>query len=189
MILADPRSRLYGPGQLFLSFCFPFCSSSPMCASITRDVVRGFTLCGLIPFLFFTLLTFLSFLSLSLALIHIALAVSGVGSCRGFRTGSPHDPFRSYEVTKWSRDVRLDVCSLFLSFYPFLFFHSVLHPLRTYQPHTLGQSVTISTSSLSDLVTFFNVTINLVLPSFFFTLMYTKPTEAGICYYLINTVK
>ena len=50
-------------------FCFPFCSSSPMSTSIAQDGVGGFTLCALIPFLLFTLLTSLSFFSLSLAMM------------------------------------------------------------------------------------------------------------------------
>ena len=41
-------------------FCFPFCSSSPMSASVAWEGVECSTLCDSIPFLFFALLTFLS---------------------------------------------------------------------------------------------------------------------------------
>ena len=72
-------SRVAGLGarSLFL-FCFPFCSSFPMSASIPRDVVRGFTLCASTHFFFFALLTCLPFLSLSLTLMRVNFAVVGV---------------------------------------------------------------------------------------------------------------
>ena len=45
-----------------LFFRFPFCSSSPMSASIAQDGVEGFTLCASIPFLFLVFLLLFSFL-------------------------------------------------------------------------------------------------------------------------------
>ena len=82
MIPARRRSRLSAPGQLgcgpapcfflFDQFYFPFCSSSPISTSIARDLFGCFTLCSSFPFLFFTLLTFLS-----LALMGAGLATAG----------------------------------------------------------------------------------------------------------------
>ena len=59
-------------------FCFPFCSSSPMSASVALDGIGCFTLCASTPFLSFALLIFLSFFfSLSLTLMRADLAVVG----------------------------------------------------------------------------------------------------------------
>ena len=55
-------------------FCFPFCSSYLMNA-IALDGIGGFTLCALIHFLFFALLT-----SLSLVLMSADPAVAGFRS-------------------------------------------------------------------------------------------------------------
>ena len=49
-LVGDPLSV-----SLFVLFCFPFCSSSPMSASVARDRVECFALSASIPFLFFTL--------------------------------------------------------------------------------------------------------------------------------------
>ena len=72
------KSRAAGLGHppcffLFVLFCFPFCFSSPMSASIARDGVGCFTLCTSIPFLFL-----FSFLYLYSALMRADPAVAGV---------------------------------------------------------------------------------------------------------------
>ena len=63
---------------LFSFFYFPFFSSSPMSASSSRDWDVGFSLWALIPFIFFTLLTFLSLYSLLLALMRADPALAGM---------------------------------------------------------------------------------------------------------------
>ena len=54
-------------------FCFPFCSSSPTCASLAWDGVEGFTLCASISFLLFVLFTFTFLFFLSLLFFFVVL--------------------------------------------------------------------------------------------------------------------
>ena len=63
------------PVSFFVFFCFPFCSSSPVSASVAWDGIGCFTLCASIPFLFFPLLAFLS-----LALMRADPALAGIDS-------------------------------------------------------------------------------------------------------------
>ena len=67
--VADPLSVSF----FLFFFRFPFCSSSPMCASIARDGIEGFALCASVPFLFFARLSF----SLSSVLMRADPAVAG----------------------------------------------------------------------------------------------------------------